>query len=256
MIGAETLPKGKWELYQFLTLREGKNTGSYHVLDAETEVEFGITDKFQMSLSLSGHYFDVKNVDGQENQDRGKFGGIETSAKYRFTSPFKDPVGIALKLTMGFLRNDDVGGIHQKELLAAPEIVFQKNFRDDTITLAANLGFQLAWGKRPAEEYDREISLLAGLAASYRFAPNWFIGVEVALRRRVAPLQGQRAVQHLRAPGDLRRARPSTTAPSAGGRPFPTTARSGATRSIRSSAARPTPRNRPNQFRLKVGFNF
>src|SRR4029077_8203449 len=63
-------------------------------------------------------------------------------------------------------------------LLVLPEIVFQKNFRDDTITLAANLGFQLGGGKRPAEEYDREISLLAGLAASYRFAPNWFIGVE------------------------------------------------------------------------------
>lgn len=178
VIGAETLPKNKWELYQFLTLREGKNVGSYHVLDAETEVEYGFTDKFQMSLSLSGHYFDVQNVDGQEDQDRGKFGGIEASGKYRFTSPFKDPVGIALKLTMGFLRNDDVGGIHQKELLVLPEIVFQKNFRDDTITLAANLGFQLAWGKRPAEEYDREISLMTGLAASYRFAPNWFIGVE------------------------------------------------------------------------------
>src|SRR5215468_6318838 len=70
VIGAETLPKNKWELYQFLTLREGKNTGSYHVLDAETEAEYGITDQFQMSLSMSGHYFDVKNVDGQENQDR------------------------------------------------------------------------------------------------------------------------------------------------------------------------------------------
>src|SRR5262249_562611 len=134
VIGAETLPKNKWELYQFLTLREGKNTGSYHVLDSETEAEYGITDRFQMSLALSGQYFDVKNVDGQENQDRGKFGGIEMSGKYRFTSPFKDPVGVALKMEIGFLRNDDVGGIHEKELFVQPQLAFQKNFRDDTIT--------------------------------------------------------------------------------------------------------------------------
>ena len=48
--------------------------------------------------------------------------------------------------------------------------------------MAANVGFELAWGKKPAEEYDREVSLLGGLGVSYRFVRNWFVGVDSRIR--------------------------------------------------------------------------
>lgn len=50
--GAETLPQGRSEVYQFATLRTGKAEGSYYGVDFETEVEHGFTDKLQASLSL------------------------------------------------------------------------------------------------------------------------------------------------------------------------------------------------------------
>ncbi len=180
--GAETLPKGHFDAYQFTTLRTGKPVGDYHAWDFDTEVEYGVTDKFQVSLSVTQHYFDFKGVDELDDGSFYKFGGVEAAVKYRFKSPFKDGYGLALRTEVGFLRYDDVGGIIQKEPFIAPQLVFQKNYLDDTFILSANVGIQLAWGKKPAEEYDHEIALETALGAAYRFAPNWFFGLETHLR--------------------------------------------------------------------------
>jgi hypothetical protein len=180
--GAETLPKYKSELYQFITMRSGKNEGKYYGFDMETEYEYGFTDKFQAGLSVEQRYIYNKGVngdrDGLDDMNRYRFGGVTGSGKYRLWSPFKDPIGIAVRLESGYLFHDEVGGLLEHEFFAAPEIDFQKNFRDDTIITELWLGTELAWGKRPAEEYTREISWQGGPGISYRFAPNWFIGAE------------------------------------------------------------------------------
>lgn len=180
--GSETLPAGHFDLYQSTTLRDGKPQGSYHAWDFDTEVEYGITDKFQMSLELKQHYFDLDGVDELPSDSFYKFGGVELAAKYRFNSVFKDGYGLTFRPEFGFLRNDDVGGFHQKEVFIAPGLIFQKNFYDDTLIFVANAGFELAWGKKPAEEYDKEISLQGGMGLTYRVAPNWFVGAETRIR--------------------------------------------------------------------------
>ena len=182
MRGAETLPKGHADFYQFATLRTGKSDGDYHAWDFDTEVEYGFTDKFQMSVAAVQHYFDVEGVPGLDNGSFYRFGGVELAAKYRFTSVFKDGYGLAIRPEIAFLRYDDVGGIIQTEFDFAPELIYQKNFLDDTLIFAANVGVKLAWGKKPAEEYDREFTIQGAMGLSYRFAPNWFFGPELHLR--------------------------------------------------------------------------
>jgi opacity protein-like surface antigen len=180
--GAETLPKGRAEVYQFTTLRTGKDSGTYYGLDFDTEVEYGFTDKFQASASLVNHYFYNRNVDGLDNSNGYRFGGGEVSAKYRLLSPFKDPIGLALRLESGYLLHDEVDGLPQHEVYLAPELDLQKNFLDDTLIVDVNLGPEWAWGKLPAEQYPHELSLQAGGGVSYRFAPNWFVGLESRIR--------------------------------------------------------------------------
>jgi hypothetical protein len=121
-------------------------------------------------------------VDGLDDFNQFQFGGVEASSKYRLLSPFKDPVGLALRLEGGYLKRDEVGGLPQQEWYIAPELDLQKNYRDDTIVCALNLGAEWAWGKQPAEEYPRELSLQSGAGVAYRFAPNWFIGAETTVR--------------------------------------------------------------------------
>ena len=180
--GAETLPKGHTDVYQFTTLRFGKSSGEYQGWDFDTEAEYGFTDKFQVGLGIIQHYFDIKNVPELDNGSFYRFGGVELSAKYRFTSVFKDGYGLAYRQELAYLPWDDVAGIEQKEFDFAPELIFQKNFFDDTLIFSANGGVKLAWGKKPAEEYDHEFTLQGATGLSYRFAPNWFFGPEVHLR--------------------------------------------------------------------------
>jgi len=180
--GAETLPAGRYDFYQSTTLRTGKDSGHYYGWDIDSEVEYGITDRFQVSAEIKQHLFDTHGVDGLPNSTFYRFGGIEFAAKYRFNSVFKDGYGLTFRPEFGFLKYDDVGGLSQKEVFIAPGLIYQKNFLDDTLIVVANGGFELAWGKKPAEEYDKEISLQGGIGITYRVAPNWFVGGEARIR--------------------------------------------------------------------------
>ncbi|MGI8889535.1 MAG: DUF6662 family protein [Chthoniobacterales bacterium] len=180
--GSETLPQGHAEIYQSSTLRTGKDGGTYYGSDYETEVEYGFTDRFQASLSLLNHYFYNKDVDDLPDRSSYRFGGVEASGKYRFLSPFKDWLGLALRLEGGYLLNDEVGGLKQHERYLKPEIDFQKDFLDDTLATVFSLGVEWAWGKQPAEEYPREFSFESAGGITYRFAPNWYAGLEAHFR--------------------------------------------------------------------------
>ena len=180
--GAETLPHGHADAYQFITLRTGKVAGTYRGWDFNTEVEYGITDQLQVGIAVEQHYFHIREVEELANASSYRFGGLELSAKYRVLSPFKDKVGLALRFEAGYLWNDDVAGIEQEEVDLSPEIILHKNFLDDTLIFQVNAGIKMAWGKKPAEEYDYELTLQGGAAVSYRFAPGWFIGVEAHWR--------------------------------------------------------------------------
>ncbi len=180
--GAETLPKGHYEIYQFATFRTGKQSGDYYGTDFDTELEYGFTDQLQASASVVNHYFYNKDVPDLDDKNNYRFGGFEASAKYRALSPFKNPIGVALRVEAGYLLNDEVDGLPQHERFIKPEVDFQKDFFDDTLILNFDLAAEWAWGKQPAEEYPREFSYEMAAGAAYRFEPNWFVGVESHMR--------------------------------------------------------------------------
>jgi Family of unknown function (DUF6662) len=180
--GAETLPHDRWEIYQFATLRTGKDSGEYYGFDFDTEVEYGLTDRWQLSGALVMHYFDYHGVEELDDLADYRFGGVELSTKYGLLSPFKDPIGLAFRLEGGYLIYDEVGGLDQKEWYVAPEFDFQKNFLDDTLITELDVGAEWAWGKQPAEQYPREMSLQGAAGVAYRFLPNWFVGAEARIR--------------------------------------------------------------------------
>lgn len=185
--GSETLPKGHIDLYQFGTLRTGKanEDGSYNAYDSETEIEYGVTDQFQVGFSIEQNYFSgsMLNKDGDGLTQNGyRFGGVAASGKYRFTSPFIDDFGLALIQQVGYNRHDETAGIVENHVFLAPTLVLQKNFLDNTLISVASAGVDLGWGKKPAEEYSKEMGLESRFGVSYRFAPNWFAGIEGRVR--------------------------------------------------------------------------
>lgn len=55
----DVLPQGKAEVEQWATLREGRSEGQFHVLQARTEVSYGLTNDLQVSGYLNYDWADV-----------------------------------------------------------------------------------------------------------------------------------------------------------------------------------------------------
>jgi opacity protein-like surface antigen len=180
--GAETLPSGKADAIQTITFRTGASRGNYDAVDSTSEAEYGATDRLQLGVSVANHFVHSHEIETRPDRDDYRFGGASAVAKYRILSPFKDPIGLALRVEGGYLMHSKVSGNLEHERFLAPELIVQKNFLDDTFITALNVGAEWDWGRQPAVNHPRDFALTGGLGASYRFTSNWFIGLDSSVR--------------------------------------------------------------------------
>lgn len=186
--GAETLPQGAWEAYQWMTWREGKAAGDYSAQDYRTEIEHGITDKLSGALYLNyrGHQIDgsapVDEAGDAEypDLDRGLgFQGVQGALKYNFLSPYTSPVGLSLYVEPGYSRIFKITGEKQNEYSLEFKFIAQKNFLDDQLIWAINLTPEFERRKFDnSDEWEDELAVEVTTGLSYRFAPNWYAGLE------------------------------------------------------------------------------
>lgn len=191
----DTPPEGKFELEQWITDREGQAMGRFHHVHFNTEIEYGVTDKFQVAL-----YTNFMYDNDSSNSVRGRTEGIEIPFDhdssqpykafrydgqsleflYRFLSPYTDPIGFALYFEPEFGPRE--GGYEFRS-------IFQKNFFDDQLVLAFNawIEFETEDGSNlippgstdvPDGAADKATMLEGDLGASYRVGSNWFLGLE------------------------------------------------------------------------------
>jgi len=66
----DLLPKGRWEFEQWVTSRWEKEHGTYSVLDFREELEYGLTDDFQIALYLNHHYVNANDDIPAEDPNR------------------------------------------------------------------------------------------------------------------------------------------------------------------------------------------
>lgn len=178
--GAETLPQGGLEFYQWVTYREGKGMGTYQAVDLKTELEYGITDRFQVSGYLNFAYHNVKDLMPHfEDQPAGlEWQGAQAAFKYNVLSPFKDIFGFALYLEPGYAQIDKVTGAKVDEIEMELKLILQKNFLENQLVWALNLSPEIEWEKSGSESM-REFIFEYSTGLSYRFIPNWFGAVEM-----------------------------------------------------------------------------
>ena len=180
--GAETLPKGKYEAYLWLTSRMGKGMGTYQAWDNFNEIEYGFTNRFQASLYLntSGHRI-RGNAEWKDTSSFG-FEGVRTAFKYALVSPFTHALGVALYIEPEYSRRFKISGEEFTEWAIESKVILQKNFRGDTIVSALNLTYEHEWEREDEEEgeseFEREAAIEVSGGINYRVRPNWFVGVE------------------------------------------------------------------------------
>jgi opacity protein-like surface antigen len=195
--GAETLPKGKWELYSWTTGRFGKGTGSYSGFDLKQEVEYGVTDRFQIALEWKENHTYFTGGAGQESagsstparRNRFSFVGNGLELKYAFSSPYKDPVGIALFVEPEYALTDSPSGDKFLEWEVETRLLVQKNFLEDKLIAVLNLTNETEWERpRPShgESFTTNFKPEITTGVSYRFASNWFVGLETRYATQLA----------------------------------------------------------------------
>lgn len=190
----DLLPKHKFELTQWSTTRFTKHpNGNFWLQENRTEEEWGFSDKLQLALyetydwtsAFHNGPFGATTPPEQlsyylprsdDHFGKGRFIGVSGEVIYRILSPYTHRIGIALyeepTFGPGFIESES-------------KLIFQKNFRDDRLVLAANLTYapEFRWlpdesnpsQKVLLEETDANISL----GASYRFRRNWSAAFEI-----------------------------------------------------------------------------
>lgn len=190
-----TQPKGTWEIEQRITDRDGQAHGHFHRINMATELEYGVTNNFQLSGYLHYSYADAANnsvrgltegIDIPYNHNPAKpysgtsFDGVSVEAIYRVMSPYIDPFGLAFYVEPEFGSRES--GVEFRAIV-------QKNFLDDRLVFAGNAwvefvreagsnlvvpgSTEIPTGKKDAATYGE-----LDFGVSYRFMPRWSVGLE------------------------------------------------------------------------------
>jgi hypothetical protein len=195
---ADTHPKGEFEFEQWMTVRKGKAQGDYALGQYRSELEYGMTDRFQASLYWNSYSVNAfandaggetagpyvpENIDRASRYRRGlSHDGWSAEFIYRVLSPYSDPIGLALYLepSVGKFKNE-----------LESKLILQKNFLDDRLVLGYNLTLAPEWEKKtgdPAADpaspeftarKEKVTELVHAFGVSYRFAPGWSAALEV-----------------------------------------------------------------------------
>lgn len=205
----DLLPQNKWEAEQWVTLREGRSQGDFTALQTRTELSYGVTSYFQLSgyvnfayasayhNSPSGEtvppeiFADYPMKDPNALFSQFRFESVSLEAIVRVLSPYTDPFGLA------FYVEPSVG---PRTFELENRVILQKNFFNDQLVVAFNATLGFEWRLLPGDKtldptepdfknhWDQETDVNFGLGVSYRFIPNWSLGVEFQNEREWAGL--------------------------------------------------------------------
>lgn len=205
--GAETLPQGSAEIYQFLTQRSDKGIGKYRALDMKTEAEYGFSHRLTgsfgvkaMSLNTSGIWIDAYLPGDKKFGPRAS--GMEGALKYNFLSPAKDDIGLSMTTELNYDWIDAHSGQDKKKIEFELGLQLQKLFAEGQISWVTNAALESTYAKRAAianlpegfewpTHPEMEIGLKVGTGVMVRVAPNWSIGGETLFQNEFETEVGQ-----------------------------------------------------------------
>lgn len=187
---ADIHPPGTFEFEHHAFLQHDQAGGKYDYLTNQEELEYGVTDKFQ----LAG-YINWSHVNAFRNEPDGTTGGpgtdlgpaddpfgryrstrfdsVSVEAIYQVMNPLTDPVGLA------FYLEPEIG---PREREIELRMIVQKNLLDDRLILAGNVWTAFEHEKTRMGPM-RETMVELDLGLSYRFANNWSAGFELRNHR-------------------------------------------------------------------------
>ena len=161
--GAQSEPKGEWEVNQWTTARFGKESGRYLGMDFATELEYGVTDRFQAALYLTGNYHRLRNSSGSSDtfDDRNRFGvsGTSLEMKYQLADPYRQWAGFALYFEPGYSTIDAVSGERSQEVELELRLIGEKHFLDHRLIAVVNYILEPEFEHEPGHAWETNLGM-------------------------------------------------------------------------------------------------
>lgn len=159
-----TQPKGAWEYEQWITWKTHKDSDpDFDRFDFRHEIEYGVTDRFQLALYADWRYQDGASVD----DDGADWRDIAVEAIYRLMDPTADKFGLAIygEVKVG----DELFELEGKLLL-------QKNV--DNVVFAYNAIIEAEW-EGPGYDEEKKGKFEQAAGVSYQINPSIMVGAEL-----------------------------------------------------------------------------
>lgn len=183
--GAQSEAQGEWEVTQWATARTGKESGRYWGLDLRTELEYGVTDRFQTAIYLNSAYHFLQNSHGSSEsfEDRNQFGlnGGSIELKYQLLNPRNDRWGFAVYFEPGYSSISGVDGSRHDEYELETKLILQKNFFNDRLITVLNYTLEPEFEREAGSPWSTSLGMAWSGGASWRFSSRWRLGVEARL---------------------------------------------------------------------------
>ena len=158
---APTSAQGSLELENWVTWQRITNPDRSDEVDFRHELEYGVTDKFQVSVYLADWFY-------ESNREQSGFTYSDSAIEliYNLTNPVDDPIGLSI---YGEIKAGD------RLIELESKLIGQKNF--GPLILAYNATLEAVWEGHSLQEREGEFQQAFG--ASYELSPRLSAGIEL-----------------------------------------------------------------------------
>src|SRR5205814_3731266 len=158
---APTSARGSLELENWISSQRITEPDRSDEVDFRHELEYGVTDKFQVSVYLADWFY-------ENNRGGSSFTYSDSAIEliYNLTNPVDDPIGISI---YGEIKAGD------RLIELESKLIAQKNL--DPLIFAYNATLEAVWEGSDLAEREGEFS--QALGASYEISPRISAGIEL-----------------------------------------------------------------------------
>lgn len=191
--GAQLTQEGEIEVGTSIEGRFGKRRGTYRAFASETEIEYGINDRIAAGFAAftAGHR--IRGVPLLDKRSSFGFDGFAAETKVMILDRGIDgPIGLSVVGELEWHRFDETEGTPGRYLGAGLKGIAEAAIVPNLLYVAGNLGFEVEHGKGRGEPAEKESSLFASAALSYRFTPRALVGAEARVENAYEGIFGDR----------------------------------------------------------------
>jgi hypothetical protein len=177
--GADIGSRGEREFVLDSTLRAGKSAGSFADIGSQAELKYTAFDNFRIAAAATFAYFDVSNVVGLGDANRGAVQSLSFDARFRVLDRHNAPFGLTLSASPHFGFVDEISGLRADHFGTEALLLADRELLPNRLMAAINLSFANDRARLLASDDIGHESLFGlGSALSFQIFPSLWLGGE------------------------------------------------------------------------------